>query len=224
MMASCASARKPLILPARSFCAALNCLPLANCIFCSAVVRSFVVFVLVVARSRAESCGEICGGAGLGVVDSEPSVCAGRGRGGAGRFAGTSGGAGNAASGGGSSTVFAGGGVSGGGIGWVISGGGVLTEGGAALTICLLAHPAADKVMVHNSAKNTGFRIMGSALRPRLDREDERPLPPTVGRAATRFETWCRVPLLNQNRSNHCAIARCEKCWPVRSRFPWAEL
>src|ERR1019366_5103499 len=100
-----------------------------------------VLFVFVACRSLAESCGEICGAAGLAGVGSAVSVCAGR-RGAAGRLPGAGGGAGDGTSGAGSSVVLTGGGVSGAGIGEVSSGGGVLTDGGAACTMCLLAHPA----------------------------------------------------------------------------------
>src|SRR5689334_18151697 len=95
-----------------------------------------VVFLFVASRSLAESCGEICGAAGLAGDGS--AVSDGGRRGAAGRFPGTGGGTGDGTSGAGSSVVVTGGGVSGSGMGEVSSGGGVLTEGGAARTICLL--------------------------------------------------------------------------------------
>ena len=117
-----------------------------------------VVFFFVDSRSLGESCGEICGAAGLAGVESADSVDAGR-RGAAGRFAATGGGTGDATSGGGSSvTVATGGGVVGVGIGAVSSGGGALTEGGEARTICLLAHPAITATMEQSSANRFIFR------------------------------------------------------------------
>src|ERR1700688_291968 len=113
-MASCACLRNPFIFSVKSFCAALSCFPFASCRFCSAVVMFVVVFFFVASRSLAESCGEICGGAGLAGVGS--AVGAGR-RGAAGRLPGGGGGAGDGTSGAGSSAVLTGGGASGGGIG-----------------------------------------------------------------------------------------------------------
>ena len=114
-----------------------------------------VVFFFVASRSLGESCGEICGGAGLAGVGSAVSVDAGR-RGAAGRLPGAGGGAGDGTSGAGSSVVLTGGGVSGGGMGEVSSGGGALTDGGAARTMCLLAHPARRR-RPHRAAREVGF-------------------------------------------------------------------
>src|SRR6266849_7948998 len=99
-----------------------------------------------------------------------------------------------------------------------MSGGGVLTEGGAARTICLLAHPAVARAIALRERRNLSLLIMYFAPRPCLDREDESPPPPTAGRAATRFERWCRARLRTQIRWNHYAIARSETCSPGRCR------
>src|SRR5271170_3941465 len=152
MMASWAWLRNPFIFSVRSFCAALSCFPFATCRFCSAVVMFVVVFFFAASRSLAESCGEICGGAGFAGVGSAVSVGAGR-RGAVGRLAGAGGGTGDGTSGAGSSVVVTGGGVSGGGIGEASSGGGVLTDGGAALTMCLLAHPTIPAETAQSSAR-----------------------------------------------------------------------
>src|SRR5579863_5245752 len=118
MMASWDWLRNPFTFSIRSFCGALSCFPFASCKFCSAVVMFAVVFFFVASRSLAESCGEICGGAGLAGVGSAVSVGAGR-RGAAGRLPGAGGGAGDGTSGAGSSVLLIGGGAVGGGIGEV---------------------------------------------------------------------------------------------------------
>src|ERR1700689_1768174 len=120
-----------------------------------------VVFFFVASRSLAESCGEICGGAGLAGVGSAVSVGAGR-RGAEGRLAGAGGGAGEGTSGAGSSVVVTGGGASGCGMGAVTSGGGELTEGGAARTICLFAQPDRTAEAAKSSARSWNFRIKRS--------------------------------------------------------------
>ena len=128
--------------------------------FFSAAVIFEVVFVLAAARSRLESWGEICGGAGLGGAGSAVSG-AGRGRG-AGRLAGGGGGAGGRSSGGGSVVfVVSGGGISAGwGVGGASSGGGaVLTEGGAARTIRLLPQPAEARAVANNRISSSRCRI-----------------------------------------------------------------
>ena len=75
-------------------------------------------------------------------------------------------------SGGGSDLTSTGGGAAGVGIGAVSSAGGVLTEGGVARTILLLAHPTVPHAMAHSSASSSIFRIMCSAPLP-PDRADE---------------------------------------------------
>ena len=154
-----------------------------------------VVFVFVAARSLAESCGEICGGAGLGGAGSAVSGGAGRGRGGAGRLAGAGGGSGRRSfrrrfrRGCSPAEAFP---VAG--MGGVSSGGGVLTEGGAARTICLLAHPAVART-AHKQHEKLDFSHYVSAPRPRPDRAGGTAQAPFDAPAATRFETSCRAPL-----------------------------
>jgi len=128
-----------------------------------------VVFFLVDSRSLGESCGEICGAAGLAGVESADSVVAGR-RGAAGRLPATGGGTLDSTSGGGSSVTVATGGAVGAGIGAVSSGGGTLTEGGDARTICLLAHPATSTETEHNSARSFKFRTRVSLQQRRRNR------------------------------------------------------
>src|SRR5580700_6787467 len=164
-----------------------------------------VVFFLVASRSRAESCGEICGGAGLAGVGSAVSAGAGR-RGAGGRFAGTGGGAGDGTSGAGSSVVLTGGGVAGGGIGDVSSGGGELIEGGAARTMCLLAQPAIAAETAQSSARSWIFRIRDSSRRPRRGPGDGTARTPSGEPAAGRSETSCRVQPRTQILLNHYAI------------------
>src|SRR5579864_719192 len=126
--------------------------------FLSAVLIFEVVLLLAAARSRAESCGEICGGAGFGGA-SALSDCGGRGRG-AGRLGGSGEVAGSGASGGGSSScgVSTWGGAIGCGIGAVSGGGGVLTEGGAARTTCLAPQPEAARAA---AKRNRNSRRLG---------------------------------------------------------------
>jgi hypothetical protein len=71
-----------------------------------------------------------------------------------------------------SSEVLTGGGASGGGMGEVSSGGGVLTDGGAARTMCLLAQPAMPAQTAHSSARSWVVRITNSSRRRRLGPED----------------------------------------------------
>src|ERR1700689_4558711 len=162
-----------------------------------------VVFFFVASRSLAESCGEICGGAGFAGVGSAVSVGAGR-RGALGRFAGAGGGAGDGTSGAGSSVVVTGGGASGDGMGEVSSGGGVLTEGGAARTMCLLAHPAMAAEAAQSSARSWIFRIRDSSRWLRQARGAGKARAPSGGPMASQSEKLCRVPLPSQILLNHC--------------------
>lgn len=164
-----------------------------------------VVFFFVDSKSLGESCGEICGAAGLVGVESADSVDAGR-RGAAGRLAGTGGGTGVSTSGGGSSvTVGTGGGVVGAGIGVVSSGGGTLTEGGDARTICLLAHPAITAETEHSSARSLNFRTSVSPQLRYWNPEDAKGQAPFDEPMANRYEMPCLVPLQIQIRWNRCA-------------------
>src|ERR1700688_5042134 len=127
------------------------------------MVMFLVVLFFVASRSLAESCGEICGAAGFAGAGSAVSASVGPGRlGAAGRLPGEGGGAGEGTSGAGSSVVSTGGGVSGGGIGEVSSGGGVLTEGGAARTIFLVAQPAKPAKRMQSNARSWFFCITDS--------------------------------------------------------------
>src|ERR1019366_402368 len=164
--------------------------------FFSAVVMFEVVLFFAVSRSLAESCGEICGGAGLGGAGSAASGCGGRGRGAAGRLAGAGVGTGAGVSGCGSAVgCSGGGGVVGGGVGAISTGGGGLPEGGAALTIGLFAHPAIPRAAAHSSTRSAVLRIMFSAPRLFSDRVGERGRAPFDAPVATRFETSCHVRL-----------------------------
>src|ERR1700693_5169249 len=166
-----------------------------------------VVFFFVASRSLAESCGEICGGAGFAGGGSAVSVDAGR-RGAAGRLPGAGGGAGDGTSGAGSSVVLTGGGVSGGGIGEVSSAGGVLTDGGAARTMCLFAHPARPAETAQSSARSWIFRIRDSSRRPRLDPGAGKTRTPSGEPAASRFKTSCRVQPPTRILLSHCVIVQ----------------
>ena len=90
--------------------------------------------------------------------------------------------------------VSVGGGVCGGGIGSVSAGGGVLTEGGAARTICLFAHPASSQSggaqqREELSFSHHVFRVTYFVPRPSRNPVNDKPLVQPVWLRVTRFET-----------------------------------
>jgi len=140
----------------------------------------------------------------LAEVVSVDSAVAGR-RGGLGRLPGAGGGAGDSTSGGGSSVIVVAGGVEGTGMGAVSSGGGALTEGEAARTICLFAHPAIDKETKQSSPRNLNFRTRASPQKPCRYLAAGKELLPFGEPVANRFEKPCRVQLRTQILWNRCA-------------------